>query len=69
MIRELAVLQLRPTRVMQEVTRDERHVEVARLAYRLAVIERFEHRKEPAMPLHHASERIQMPRAPLAAER
>ncbi len=66
---KLAVLQLRPAGVMQEVSRDQRHVDVARLADRLAVVQRFEHGEQPAVTLHHARQRIQMTRTSGAAQR
>src|SRR3954447_2413594 len=54
---------------MQEMPRDERHVDIARFADWLAVVERLEHGEEPAMALHHARERVQMPCPPAAAQR
>jgi hypothetical protein len=56
--RQLALEQLRPARVVIAVARDERIVDVARLADRLAVVERLQHREEPAVHLHVARERI-----------
>ena len=44
---------------MIEVPGDERDVEIARLADRLAVIEALEHREEPRMPLHLTGERVE----------
>ena len=44
--RELGVGELRPTRVMVQVTGDERDVQVARLADRLAIVQALEHRQE-----------------------
>ena len=64
---ELGVLKLRPSRVMQEMPGDEGHVDVARFADRLAVVERFEHGEQACVPLHHAGERIEMPRSHRAA--
>ena len=43
---------LRPTRVMIEMPRDQRNVDVAALANRLAVVHRLEHREPPRMFLH-----------------
>jgi hypothetical protein len=55
--------------VVVEVARDERDVEVARLADRLAVVERLEHREQPRVLLHRARERVQVAGAPVSAER
>jgi ParB family chromosome partitioning protein len=62
LVGQRALLQLRPAGVMVEVARRQRHVDVARLPDRLAVIERLQHGEEPPVPLDHARERIEMPR-------
>jgi hypothetical protein len=70
--RELAVAQLRPARVVVEVARDERDVDVARLADRLAVVERLEHREQARVLLHLARDRVEVgarARAPAARSR
>src|SRR5690606_17606489 len=41
----------------------QRHVEVARLPYRLAVVERFEHRQQAPVLLHVARQRIEVLRS------
>ena len=60
---ELRLEQLRPAGVMVEVPRDERNVDVARLADALAVVHRLEHGEQPRVALHGARERVQMSRA------
>ena len=49
---ELAVDQRGPAGVVVEVAGDERHVDVARLADRLAVVDRLQHGEEPLALLH-----------------
>jgi hypothetical protein len=68
LVGELALLQLRPAGVVIEVARHQRHVEVARLADRLAVVQRLDHREQARMALHHAGQRVQMACAAMAAE-
>ena len=46
--------------MMVEVAGDQRNVDVARFADRLAVVDRFQHRKEALALLHVARERIEM---------
>src|SRR5262249_31601798 len=55
-------------RVMIEMPRRERHVEIARLTHRLAIVEAFDDREKPSMALDHARERIKMARPAMAAE-
>ena len=43
-----------PARVIKEMRRRQRYVDIPRLAYRLAAIERFDHRKLAGPFLHHA---------------
>ena len=57
-----------PARVMIEMSGGQRHVEIAGLADRLAVVERLQHRKQPGMALQHAGQCIEMTRAAVAAE-
>jgi hypothetical protein len=66
MVGEFAFLQLRPACVMVEMPGGERHVDVARLANRLAVVDRLDHGQQPAVALDHPGKRIEMPR-PLVA--
>ena len=63
---QFAVLQLRPARMMIEMSRRQRHIEVARLADRLAVVEAFQNGKKPRMTLQHAGQRIEMARPSMA---
>ena len=65
---ELAVAQLRPARVVVEVARDQRDVDVARLADRLAVVERLEHGEQARVLLHLARERVEVARALVAGQ-
>jgi ParB family chromosome partitioning protein len=67
--RELRVHELRPPGVVVEVPRRERHVEVAGLPDRLAVVERLEHREQARVLLHGAGERVEVPGAPVTAQR
>ena len=55
-----------PARMMIEMAGDERNVDVARLADRLAVVDRFQDREKALPLLHMARERIEMLR-PLEA--
>ena len=64
--RKLAVDQRGPTGVMIEMAGDQRNVDVARLADRLAVVDRFQNREKALPLLHMARERIEMLR-PLEA--
>ena len=48
---------------MVEVARHQRHVDVARLADRLAVVERLQHGEEARVLLHEARERVEHLRA------
>ena len=54
---------------MIEVPRDQRNVDVARLADRLAVVDRLEHGEEALALLHVTRERVEMLRALVAGER
>ena len=66
--REFGGHQLRPTGVMIEVTGDERNVDVARLADRFAVVERFENREQTGMFLNLSGEGIEIAGAPMRAQ-
>jgi hypothetical protein len=68
MVGEFAVLQLRPAGVMIEMPGGERHVDVARLAHRLAVVDRLDDCEQAAMALDHPRERIEMPGALMARQ-
>src|SRR5690606_8924860 len=57
---ELAVQQLRPAGVVIEVPRRQRHVQIARLADRLAVVERLYYRQQPGVLLYVARQRVQV---------
>ena len=46
----------------------QRHIKIARLADRLAIVEAFQNRKEPGMALQHAGQRIEMARPSMAAK-
>src|SRR2546426_12027492 len=61
--------ELRPARVMGQVTGHERDVEIARLANRLAVVEALEHRQQPGMLLHRTRERVEVTRTGVARQR
>ncbi len=65
---QFAVLQLRPARMMIEMPHGQRHIEITRLADRLAIIEAFQNRKKPRMALQHAGQRIEMARPSMAAK-
>jgi len=67
--RELGIEELRPTRVVVEVPRDEGHVDVARLADRLAVVHRLEDREKPRVLLHAARDCVQVAGARVRRER
>ncbi len=58
----LGLHQLRPPGVVVEVAGDERDVEVARLADGLAVVERLQHREQPAVLLDAARDGVQVAR-------
>ena len=58
--RELGARQLRPAAVVVEVPRDERDVDVARLADRLPVVQRLEHGEEAGVLLDAAGDRVQV---------
>ena len=66
---QLALHQLRPAGVVVEVAGHQRDVDVARLADRLAVVERLEHGEEPAVLLDLARDGVEVARAPVPAER
>ena len=55
--------------MMIEMASDERNVDVARFADRLAVVDRFQHREKALPLLHMARERIEMLRPLEAGER
>jgi len=67
--RELALEQGGPTGVVVEVPRHQRDVEVARLADRLAVVERLQHGQQARVLLDLAGERVEVARAAVATER
>ena len=52
-----------------EMARYQRHVDVARLADRLAVVEALDHRQQPLALLDVAGERVEMARARVAGQR
>ena len=64
--RELALDQLGPAGVMVEVAGDQRDVDVARFADRLAVVQRLQHGEEALVLLHLAGERVEIARALMA---
>ena len=66
---KLALDQRGPARVMIEVAGDERNVDVARFADRLAVVDRFQDREKALALLHMPRERIEMLRPLVAGER
>jgi hypothetical protein len=49
---KLAVQRLRPAGVVEEMADRQRHVDVAALADRLAVVDRFQHGEKALVPLH-----------------
>ena len=55
--------------MMIEMPRDERNVDVAALADRLAIVHRLENCQTPRVLLHLAGERIEIARALMAAQR
>ena len=55
--------------MMVEVAGDEGNVDVARLADRLAVVDRLQHREEALALLHVARQRVEMARPLVARER
>ena len=60
---------LRPAGVMIEMPRDQRNVDVAALANRLAIVHRLQHREQPRMLLHQPRQRIQIARPRMRSER
>ncbi|AEK62022.1 hypothetical protein CFU_2194 [Collimonas fungivorans Ter331] len=68
LVGKFAFLQLRPAGVMVKMPRDQRHVDIARFADRLAVVERFYYCKQASVPLHHARQRIQVACPAVAAQ-
>src|SRR6185312_16489110 len=68
-VRELAVDQRRPARMMIEMPGGKGNVDVARFADRLAVVDRLKNRKKALPLLHMARERIEMLRPLEARER
>src|SRR5208337_3418525 len=54
---------LRPTRMMIEMPRDQRNINVATLADGLAVVHRLKNGEEPRMLLHQARDGIEVARA------
>ena len=64
--RKLVGDQRGPAGVVVEMARHQRHVDVARLADRLAVVERLQHGKEPLALLDVARERVEMARPRVA---
>ena len=52
--------QLRPARIIVKVTGEQRHVDIARFADRLAVVHGFEHRQQAVMFLNVAGDGIQI---------
>ena len=67
--RKLTVDQRGPTGMMIEMAGDQRNVDIARLADRLAIVDRFQNRQETLALLHMARERIKMLRPLEAGER
>ena len=59
----LALQQLREAGVIVEMPRHQRHVDVTRLADRLAIVEGFQNRQQARMFLHQAGQRIKVLRA------
>ena len=66
--RELITDQLRPARMVIEVTRHQRNVDVARLADGLAIVHRLQHREETLALLDDAGNGIEMLGALMAGE-
>ena len=66
---ELALQQLRPPRMVVEMPRDERNVDVACFAYGFSVVERFKHCEMSGMLLNAAGDRVQPARTHVAVER
>src|SRR2546430_4251198 len=54
---------------MVEVSGDERDVEIAGLADRLAVVQAFEHREQPRVLLDGARQRVEMTRPGMSGQR
>jgi len=65
---ELRRQQLCPPGVMVEVAGDERNIEIARLADRLAVVETLEHGEEPRVALDLTSNRVEVASAGMRGE-
>ena len=65
---EFRLEQLRPAGVMVEVASDERNIDVAGLADRLAVVEALEHGEQPGMFLHRARQGVEVARPGVAGE-
>ena len=59
-IAQLGFHQLRPAGVIVEVARQQRHVDIARLADRLAVVHRFEHGQQAVVLLDVAGDGVQV---------
>ena len=68
LVGELAIHQLRPSGVMVEMTRHQRHIDIAAFADRLAVIQCFENRQMPGMLLHQPGQGIQVTGASMTAK-
>ena len=68
LVGEFAFLQLRPAGMVIEVARHQRHVDIARFADRLAVVERFDHGEQAGVALHHARQGVQVAGARMAAD-
>jgi len=66
---QLGLHQLRPAGMVVEMAGDERNVDVAALADRLAVVQRFQHGEQPAVALHQAGERVEIAGAAMTGER
>ena len=64
---KLAFEPLRPAGVVDEVAHGKRHVDVAALADRLAIVDRFQHREEARVALHAATDRVENARPLVAA--
>jgi hypothetical protein len=65
---QLARHELGPAGVVVEVAGHQRQVDVARLADRLAVVERLQHGEQPAVLLHLPGEGVQVPRPRVSAD-
>ena len=67
--RKFACHQRGPAGVMIEMPRDQRHVDVAGFADRLAIVDGFEHAEKPFAFLHMPRERVEMTRPFVARQR